>query len=59
MYYQTTERTSNLDEKGNEFTRNDTVIPKKLWEKPNMDEKHINDEYGTILSNSDKTLKNN
>ena len=30
----------------------------KLWEKLNMDEKHINNEYSTILSNSDKKLKN-
>ena len=30
----------------------------KLWKKLNMDEKHINNEYSTILSNSDKKLKN-
>lgn len=30
----------------------------KLGEKLNMDEKHINNEYSTILSNPDKKLKN-
>ncbi len=32
--------------------------PDKLGEKLNMDEKHINNEYSTILSNPDKKLKN-
>ncbi len=31
--------------------------PDKLGEKLNMDEKHINNEYSTILSNPDKNLK--